>query len=123
MFLVLARSSSCWFFQLSYCHNPATPHNSTEQSSNSLHFYSTSNGPRPNLVKLPRSGRVVRPPRHNRAVTRAPGCLPMNNYFIVLLTPNNSRNRGHITDEGGTQSCTWQKGKSFIQPKTARIDK
>ncbi|KAJ0142190.1 Uncharacterized protein HZ326_14966 [Fusarium oxysporum f. sp. albedinis] len=27
----------------------------------------------------------------------------------VLLTPNNSHNRSHVTDEGGTQSCTWQK--------------
>ncbi|CEI67026.1 unnamed protein product [Fusarium venenatum] len=63
----------------------------------------------------PRTGRVARLPRHNRAVTRAPGCSPMSN---------------HKRQNVAFGSCPCQKLLSsvaemsmlLIQPKTAWID-
>jgi hypothetical protein len=86
------------------------------KSSSSLHLYSMTYGSKLMFVETrPRTGRVVRLPRHNRAVTRAPGCSPMSN---------------HKRQNVAFGSCPCQKllfsvaemSIFLIQPKAARID-
>jgi hypothetical protein len=83
------------------------------KSSSSLHFYSMTYGSRLTFAETrPRSGRVVRLPRRNRAVTRAPGCLPMSNQRIASTTQEHKRRNVAF------ESCPWQKLLSSVAERS-----